>query len=233
MCDELRIPYPAGTSSAKELVDRLHRHLLEAHTAGRRTVLIVDEAQNLVARGAGGGPPPHEPRDHPGEAAPGDPDRPARAGGDPGSAEAPPARSADHGSLPPRAALAGGDARVRPPPARRGGPRPAGVHRAGPAVAAPPVAWHSPPHQRHRRPRPPGRLHAGALPGRCRDRAARGGRGAGRILPPPWPRWARRAAAAALVAATGGVGLVLLVPGELGRDEPAGRTPCRGRPAPR
>ncbi len=47
VCDELRIAYPAGTSSGKELVDRLHRHLLEAHTAGRRTVLIVDEAQNL------------------------------------------------------------------------------------------------------------------------------------------------------------------------------------------
>jgi general secretion pathway protein A len=48
VCDELRIAYPAGTTSAKDLVDRLHRHLLEAHTAGRRTVLIVDEAQNLA-----------------------------------------------------------------------------------------------------------------------------------------------------------------------------------------
>ena len=47
VCDELRIPYPAGTAARKELVDRLHRHLLEAHTGGRRTVLIVDEAQNL------------------------------------------------------------------------------------------------------------------------------------------------------------------------------------------
>jgi general secretion pathway protein A len=49
VCDELRIPYPAGTSSQKDLVDRLHRHLLEAHAAGRRTVLILDEAQNLSA----------------------------------------------------------------------------------------------------------------------------------------------------------------------------------------
>jgi general secretion pathway protein A len=48
VCDELRIAYPAGTTSPKELVDRLHRHLLEAHTAGRRTVLIIDEAQNLA-----------------------------------------------------------------------------------------------------------------------------------------------------------------------------------------
>jgi general secretion pathway protein A len=47
VCDELRIPYPAGTTSSKELVDRLHRHLIEAHAGGRRTVLIVDEAQNL------------------------------------------------------------------------------------------------------------------------------------------------------------------------------------------
>jgi general secretion pathway protein A len=47
VCDELRIPYPAGTTSAKELVDRLHRYLLEAHAGGRRTVLIVDEAQSL------------------------------------------------------------------------------------------------------------------------------------------------------------------------------------------
>ena len=48
VCDELRIAYPAGTTSPKELVDRLHRHLLEAHTTGRRTVLIIDEAQNLA-----------------------------------------------------------------------------------------------------------------------------------------------------------------------------------------
>jgi general secretion pathway protein A len=48
VCDELRIPYPAGTTSAKELVDRLQRHLLEAHASGRRTVLIIDEAQNLA-----------------------------------------------------------------------------------------------------------------------------------------------------------------------------------------
>ena len=48
VCDELRIPYPTGTASAKELVDRLYRHLLDAHGRGRRTVLIIDEAQNLA-----------------------------------------------------------------------------------------------------------------------------------------------------------------------------------------
>ena len=48
VCDELRIPYPAGTTSSKELVDRLYRHLLDAHARGRRTVLIIDEAQSLA-----------------------------------------------------------------------------------------------------------------------------------------------------------------------------------------
>jgi general secretion pathway protein A len=48
VCDELRIPYPAGTTSTKVLVDLLHRHLLDAHGRGRRTVVIVDEAQNLA-----------------------------------------------------------------------------------------------------------------------------------------------------------------------------------------
>jgi general secretion pathway protein A len=47
MCDELRVTYPAGTSSVKDLVDVLYRYLLDAHARGRRTVLIVDEAQNL------------------------------------------------------------------------------------------------------------------------------------------------------------------------------------------
>jgi len=47
-CDELRILfYPTGTDSIKVLVDALNRHLLETHAAGRRTVLVIDEAQNL------------------------------------------------------------------------------------------------------------------------------------------------------------------------------------------
>jgi general secretion pathway protein A len=49
ICDELRVPYAAGNRSLKELVDALYRHLLEAHGRGRRTVLIIDEAQNLTA----------------------------------------------------------------------------------------------------------------------------------------------------------------------------------------
>ena len=47
-CDELRVPYPAGTQSLKVLVDALYHHLLDAHGRGRRTVLIIDEAQDLA-----------------------------------------------------------------------------------------------------------------------------------------------------------------------------------------
>lgn len=47
VCDELRLPYPEGTTSVKTLVDALDRHLLEAHARGRRTALVIDEAQNL------------------------------------------------------------------------------------------------------------------------------------------------------------------------------------------
>src|SRR5438874_793741 len=49
VCDELRIAYPAGTTSLKVLVDALSQALLDAHGRGRRTVLIVDEAQSLSA----------------------------------------------------------------------------------------------------------------------------------------------------------------------------------------
>jgi general secretion pathway protein A len=47
ICDELHIDYPHDTSSIKTLIDRLNKKLLESHTQGRRTVLIIDEAQNL------------------------------------------------------------------------------------------------------------------------------------------------------------------------------------------
>jgi general secretion pathway protein A len=50
VCDELEITtYPFETKSVKVLVDLLYQHLLEAHGQGRRTVLIIDEAQNLSA----------------------------------------------------------------------------------------------------------------------------------------------------------------------------------------
>jgi len=47
ICDELRVPYPADAHSLKDLIDGLNAHLLESHAQGRRTVLIIDEAQNL------------------------------------------------------------------------------------------------------------------------------------------------------------------------------------------
>lgn len=47
ICDELKIVYPAGNQSLKLFVDALNSFLLEAHGNGRKTVLIIDEAQNL------------------------------------------------------------------------------------------------------------------------------------------------------------------------------------------
>jgi len=48
ICDEFRIPYPAG-SSAKDLVDAINEFLLRTHAVGQNNVLIIDEAQNLSA----------------------------------------------------------------------------------------------------------------------------------------------------------------------------------------
>ena len=47
ICEELSTPPPEDRNSAKSLVDTLNRHLLAAHARGRRTILLVDEAQNL------------------------------------------------------------------------------------------------------------------------------------------------------------------------------------------
>lgn len=47
LCDELKITYPEGATSLKLLIDLLNRRLLQIHARGRRTVLIIDEAQNL------------------------------------------------------------------------------------------------------------------------------------------------------------------------------------------
>jgi general secretion pathway protein A len=49
VCDELRIAYPQDKVTVKSLTDLLNAHLLDAHSRGRRTVLILDEAQNLTA----------------------------------------------------------------------------------------------------------------------------------------------------------------------------------------
>ena len=46
ICDELHVKYPKR-ATLKALVDALNAHLLAAHADGRRTVVIIDEAQNL------------------------------------------------------------------------------------------------------------------------------------------------------------------------------------------
>ena len=45
-CDDLKISYPQG-ATIKVLTDCINAYLLEAHANDRRTVLIIDEAQNL------------------------------------------------------------------------------------------------------------------------------------------------------------------------------------------
>ena len=47
ICDEFGIEYSRENATQKFLVDALYRHALDAHAQGRRTVLIIDEAQNL------------------------------------------------------------------------------------------------------------------------------------------------------------------------------------------
>jgi general secretion pathway protein A len=47
ICDELRVPHPGERASLKQLIDALNAQLLQTHAHGRRTVLIIDEAQNL------------------------------------------------------------------------------------------------------------------------------------------------------------------------------------------
>jgi general secretion pathway protein A len=49
VCDELGVAYPPETRTRKVYVDALYQHLLAAHGRGRRTVLIIDEGQNLSA----------------------------------------------------------------------------------------------------------------------------------------------------------------------------------------
>lgn len=48
ICEELNIPVPSPGGSIKALINALYEHLLSAHAEGRRTILIVDEAQNLA-----------------------------------------------------------------------------------------------------------------------------------------------------------------------------------------
>jgi general secretion pathway protein A len=49
ICEEVGIGVPdSATESGKDLVDILNQYLLRAHAAGRRVVVVVDEAQNLA-----------------------------------------------------------------------------------------------------------------------------------------------------------------------------------------
>ena len=47
ICDELSVAYNKYRQTLKHLVDTLNHYLLSAHAKGRRTVLMIDEAQNL------------------------------------------------------------------------------------------------------------------------------------------------------------------------------------------
>jgi general secretion pathway protein A len=49
LCAELHLAPPPQQRSRRELLDFLNAYLLAAHARGRRTVLIIDEAQNLGA----------------------------------------------------------------------------------------------------------------------------------------------------------------------------------------
>lgn len=48
ICDELGIPYNRESRSSKEFIDRINVALLRANAAGRKTILVIDEAQNLA-----------------------------------------------------------------------------------------------------------------------------------------------------------------------------------------
>ncbi|MGB1139396.1 MAG: AAA family ATPase [Halioglobus sp.] len=47
VCDELGIDYESGQPTLKTLTDKLHTFLLDNHGRGRKTVLMIDEAQHL------------------------------------------------------------------------------------------------------------------------------------------------------------------------------------------
>lgn len=47
ICDELRIDYTENDLNAKSLVDYINQYLLSAHAQGRKTVVLIEEAQNL------------------------------------------------------------------------------------------------------------------------------------------------------------------------------------------
>ncbi len=48
ICEELGVSTPDEKNSSKALIDALNHYLLTAHADGRRTIVVVDEAQNLA-----------------------------------------------------------------------------------------------------------------------------------------------------------------------------------------
>lgn len=47
ICDELKIKYPSDGNTIKTYIDRINDFLIEANARNEKTVLIIDEAQNL------------------------------------------------------------------------------------------------------------------------------------------------------------------------------------------
>jgi general secretion pathway protein A len=47
ICDEIGIRHSKTDPSSKRMVDQINRRLLKTHAAGRKTLLFIDEAQNL------------------------------------------------------------------------------------------------------------------------------------------------------------------------------------------
>jgi general secretion pathway protein A len=50
ICDELNIDYPEASNSVKTYTDRIYQYLISHHQKGEKTVLIIDEAQNLDSK---------------------------------------------------------------------------------------------------------------------------------------------------------------------------------------
>ncbi len=50
ICDELKISYPGSDNSIKTYTDRIYQFLIESNRKNEKTVLIIDEAQNLSSK---------------------------------------------------------------------------------------------------------------------------------------------------------------------------------------
>ncbi len=231
VCDELRIPYPTGTTSSRELVDRLSRHLLDAHARGRRTVLIIDEAQNLAPEVL------EEVRLLTNLETTREKLLQVILIGQPELAAI-----LDQPKL--RQLAQRVTARYHLEPLSWTETRAYVRHRLAVAGSGRPVFTAAALRVLHRRSRGIPRLinaiaDRSLLGAYTRERPQVDGetvrRAAAEVLgqpPRPWRRWARGAAVAALVAAAGGAGLVLLSPAELGRSEARREAAGRGRSEP-